>query len=263
MGPTASLMITSLLAVAGLMTLVWLLSLAKKDVSIIDAFWGPAFVLIAALGYFRGPGFEGRRELLLILVGLWGLRLGAYLLWRNLREGQEDYRYRKMRERWGSSFAFGSLLRVFLFQAVLAWFISIPLQVAAVAGTPARLVWLDWVGVGLWAVGFFFEAVGDYQLARFKADPGNQGEVLDSGLWRYTRHPNYFGDFLVWWGLFAISVATPWGWATVASPLFMSYLLMKFSGVPLLEKKLRKTRPKYRDYVARTSAFFPRPPNSG
>jgi steroid 5-alpha reductase family enzyme len=260
MTPTLTLFLTTLAAALALMFVVWLMSLVRRDVSIIDAFWGPGFALVALVALLTTTGFEGRRWLLLTLTVVWGLRLGGYLLWRNLKAGEEDYRYRAMRQRHGARFPLVSLFTVFGLQAVLLWFIALPVQVAIAAAAPARWSWLDGLGVGVWAVGLFFEVVGDGQLARFKADPANRGKVLDTGLWRYTRHPNYFGDFLVWWGLFLIALSVPDGWKTVASPLLMSFFLMKVSGVPLLEGKLAKTRPGYREYVERTNAFFPGPP---
>ena len=252
--------VDTLIAVLAMMFVVWLISLVKNDVSIVDAFWGPGFLLVAAVAWAAGQGFPLRGALLLALVGIWALRLGLYLLWRNLQAGEEDYRYRKMRERWGAKFPAVSLGTIFFFQGLLVWFISLPLQVTELAAEPRRLTWLDGLGVALWLIGFVFESVGDWQLARFKADPANQGKVLDHGLWRYTRHPNYFGDFMIWWGFFAIALATPGGWKTVLSPLLMSFFLLRVSGVALLEKKLTKTRPRYADYVRRTNAFFPGPP---
>ena len=252
---------SSLAAVCLWMLLAWLVSLVRRDVSIIDAFWGPGFLVAAATAHALAGGvFSPRRQLLLGLVAVWGLRLGLYLLRRNLALGEEDYRYRAMRQRWGERFPWVSLGTVFLFQAVLCWFIALPLVVVQGSPGPLHLTPLDGLGIALWLVGFGFEAVGDLQLARFKADPGNRGKVLDRGLWRYTRHPNYFGDFLVWWGFFAIALASPDGWKTLASPLLMSLFLMRISGVTLLEKKLSKTRPGYREYTRRTNAFFPGPP---
>ena len=200
--------VDTLIAVLAMMFVVWLISLVKNDVSIVDAFWGPGFLLVAAVAWAAGQGFPLRGALLLALVGIWALRLGLYLLWRNLQAGEEDYRYRKMRERWGAKFPAVSLGTIFFFQGLLVWFISLPLQVTELAAEPRRLTWLDGLGVALWLIGFVFESVGDWQLARFKADPANQGKVLDHGLWRYTRHPNYFGDFMIWWGFFAIALAT-------------------------------------------------------
>jgi steroid 5-alpha reductase family enzyme len=149
---------------------------------------------------------------------------------------------------------------VFGLQAALSWVVSLPVQGGQVPADPDGLVLLDYVGIVVWATGLAFESIGDWQLARFKADPANLGEVMDRGLWRYTRHPNYFGDFLVWWGLYLVALATVDAWWTVVGPLVMSVLLIRVSGAALLERSLRKRRPGYEDYVRRTSAFFPRRP---
>ncbi len=235
--------------------LLWLLSLKLKDASIVDIFWGLGFVLIAVTSYRLADGFAGRKLLLTALVVVWGGRLAGYLARRNIGKG-EDYRYQAMRKRHGEQFKFVSLYLVFGLQGVLMWIISLPLQAAQTASQPDRLTLLDWLGVLLWTIGFGFEAIGDWQLARFKADPANKGKVMDRGLWAYTRHPNYFGDAVLWWGYFLIAAATG-AWWTVIGPILMTLLLMKVSGGALLEKTLVKTKPEYQDYVRRTSAFFP------
>ena len=248
-----------LAAVSGLMTAVWLISLPKRDASIIDIFWGPAFAVLAWFYWVAGSAGATRQLLVPILVTIWALRLAIYILWRN-RGGGEDYRYAQMRQKYGRAFAPVSLVIVFWLQAVLAWLIGMPLFQVQRAAVPAGLSWLDLLGIALFAIGLFFEAVGDYQLARFKADPANRGKVMDRGLWRYTRHPNYFGDAALWWGLTCFAFATP-GSAWVAfSPVLMTFLLLKVSGVALLEKGLGSTKPGYEEYVRRTSAFLPRPP---
>ncbi|MGH9841648.1 MAG: DUF1295 domain-containing protein [Blastocatellia bacterium] len=235
--------------------LLWLLSLKLKDASIVDIFWGLGFVLIAATSYRLTDGFAGRKLLLTALVVVWGGRLAGYLARRNIGKG-EDYRYQAMRKRHGERFPIVSLYLVFGFQGVLMWIISLPLQAAQMATQPDRLTLLDWLGVLLWIIGFAFETIGDWQLARFKSDPANKGKVMDRGLWAYTRHPNYFGDAVLWWGYFLIAAATG-AWWTVIGPILMTLLLMKVSGVALLEKTLVKTKPEYQDYIRRTSAFFP------
>lgn len=268
LGPTSTLLLTTLAAVLGMMTLVWLVSLVRTDVSIVDPFWGLGFVLVASVSFFHLGGFAdkipARRFLLLVLPAIWGLRLGGYLLWRNLKENEEDYRYARMRAKRGKSFKWKSLFMIFWFQAILLWFISFPLQLGQ-QGAAAELGWLglgwlDWAGIALFAIGLFFETVGDWQLARFKADPANKGKVLDRGLWRYTRHPNYFGDFCVWWGFFLIACGTPGGWQTILSPIVMSLFLLKVSGVSMLEKDIGERRPAYAEYIRKTSVFFPAPP---
>jgi steroid 5-alpha reductase family enzyme len=236
----------------------WLLSLPLRDVSIVDIMWSLMF-LLAALVYTGVQAAPGPRAWLVVtLVGLWSIRLAGYIFWRNRGHG-EDFRYQQIRARNEPGFAFKSLYLVFGLQAALAWVISLPLLAATGSTTP--LGWLDAAGVALWLVGMVFEAGGDWQLARFRRDPANRGQVLDTGLWRYTRHPNYFGDFCVWWGLFLIAVAAD-GWWGVVGPLAMSFLLLRVSGVALLEKDIGERRPAYRDYVRRTNAFFPGPPRA-
>jgi len=235
--------------------LTWAVSVLKDNVTIVDTLWSLLFVLAAA-AYAASAAPPGPRAwLVLALVSVWGLRLAAYLAWRN-RGHAEDRRYQAIRRRNEPNFALKSLWLIFGFQAVLAWVISVPL-VGAIAGE-APLGALDVLGVSLWAVGLFFEAVGDWQLARFKRDPANDGRVMDRGLWRYTRHPNYFGDFCVWWGLYLVALAAG-AWWSIAGPLIMSFLLLRFSGVRLLERDIGERRPAYAEYARRTNAFFPGP----
>jgi steroid 5-alpha reductase family enzyme len=241
------------------MSALWLASLALRNASIVDVAWGPGFAAIALLGLAFGDGAPARRLLCAALALAWGLRLGVYLFLRNHGKG-EDFRYRAMRAHHGARFPLVSLFTVFALQGALMWFISLPLPVGASASEPATLGALDALGAALWTVGFAFEAVGDWQLARFKADPANAGAVMDRGLWRYTRHPNYFGDCLVWWGFYAIACSTPQGPFTLLSPALMTFLLLRVSGVALLERTIARRRPGYREYVERTSAFVPRPP---
>jgi steroid 5-alpha reductase family enzyme len=233
----------------------WLVSLAKKDVSIVDGMWSLMFV-VSALVYTTQAGADGPRTwLVLALLLVWAVRLSGYITWRNWGE-EEDYRYQQIRKNNSPNFAFKSLYIVFGLQALLAWFVSLP--VLAAAAGPAPLGWLDALGVALWLVGFVFESAGDFQLARFKAQPSNRGKVMQSGLWRYTRHPNYFGDFCVWWGFYLIALSAG-AWWTILSPLLMSFLLLKVSGVAMLEKTITERRPGYAGYIAATNAFFPGP----
>jgi steroid 5-alpha reductase family enzyme len=251
-------------ALAVLFIGLWALSMRLSDVSIVDPVWGPAFVVVALVCLVagdasRGDGGQARRWLLFGLTAVWGLRLGGYLLARKLGDREEDRRYAAMRERRGeASFALYSLGVVFLLQGLLVLVVSLPLQVAAERRT--GLGWVTWVGVLIWVVGVFFEAVGDEQMRRFKAHPDTGGQVMDRGLWRYTRHPNYFGDFCVWWGLWLVALGAGGTWWTVIGPLVMSFLLIKGSGAALLEKNISERRPQYRDYIKRTSGFIPRPP---
>lgn len=246
-------------ATLGLFFLLWIASLWLRDASIVDIFWGLGFVVIAAVSAIFSDGAPSRRLLVLTMVAVWGLRLSHHLYRRNWGHG-EDFRYQKMRRQHGGKFWLVSLGTVFGLQAVLQWIVSLPVQLAARSPEPPGLGALDLAGILVFSVGLAFEAVGDRQLARFRADPANRGRVLDTGLWAYSRHPNYFGDAVVWWGLFLVALATPWGWLGVVGPALMSFLLMRVSGVALLERTLVKTKPQYEDYVARTSAFFPWPP---
>jgi steroid 5-alpha reductase family enzyme len=257
---TLALDLATTLVLALLPTLpLWLASLAKRDAGVADLWWGPGLAWIgwATAGIFP-DGDPARRQLVLWLVSLWGLRLGAWLLWRGWGQA-EDFRYRALRARAGRHFAWQSLGTVFLLQGLLQWVVSLPVQFALLR--PAGgLGPLDALGVALWGVGMLFECVGDWQLARFRSDPANAGRVLDRGLWRITRHPNYFGDCLVWWGLFAIALAVPGGAATAAGPLLLCFLLLRVSGIPPVERRLAEERAGYADYARRTSAFLPRPP---
>jgi steroid 5-alpha reductase family enzyme len=241
----------SLAAMLGL----WLLSLRLRNASIVDVWWGPGFAAIALLGLHLGPG----DRLVSALTAIWGLRLGAYLLWRNAGAG-EDPRYAAMRRHHGQRFPRVSLFTVFGLQGLLMWFVSLPVQLANAAGPATGSGGFRAAGVLLWAVGMFFEGLGDWQLARFRADPANAGRVMNRGLWRYTRHPNYFGDFCVWWGIFTAALAAPGAIFAVASPLLMSFLLLRVSGVALLERSIGARRPGYAEYRRRTSAFVPLPP---
>ncbi len=241
------------------MAVLWLVHLALRDASIVDIWWGPGFAAIAAFSFWLTGGGHPRRVLLLAMAATWGLRLGGHLLWRNAGKG-EDPRYQAMRRRWGAAFPWVSLATVFGLQGVLMWIVSLPLQLGQLEPGPRNLGALDGLGVALFAVGLFFETVGDAQLARFRADPANAGRVMDRGLWRYTRHPNYFGDCCAWWGIFAVAAAAPLGPWSVAGPLLMTLLLLRVSGVALLERTIDRRRPAYAAYRERTSAFFPLPP---
>jgi steroid 5-alpha reductase family enzyme len=238
------------------MTLLWLVSLRLRDASIVDPFWAPGFSLVTVAYLLADDRFAPRGLLALVLVSLWAARLGIYLLRRNLRSG-EDPRYRAMRDRHGHRFGRVSLFTVFWLQAVLLWIISAPLLGSVVSDAPLG-AW-DALGTALFLVGFLFEALADLQLNRFKADPANAGRVLDTGLWRYSRHPNYFGNAALWWGLYLVAVGGGAWWAAFG-PLLMTFLLLRVSGVTLLEKGLVRSRSGYREYVERTSAFVPWPP---
>lgn len=251
-----TLWLTSGLVILGLMTLLWLISLALKDSSIVDIFWGTGFVITFWIATFLVPGNLSARIILLgIIVTVWGLRLSLYIFSRNAGKG-EDFRYAAWREEAGPSWWWRSFFKVFFLQGFLMWIIAIPLIAAQTGDTTSPLKCLDYTGAALWLVGFIFEAGGDWQLARFKANPGNKDKLLTTGLWSLTRHPNYFGDAAQWWGFYLIAASAGAFW-TILSPIIMTFLLMKVSGVVMLEKALKDSKPGYEEYIARTSAFFP------
>lgn len=236
----------------------WLVSLVRNDVSIVDALWSLMFLLMLS-AYLLLTGISSPRAwLVLVLVTIWALRLSVFIAHRNHGK-PEDHRYREIRRNNEPNFRLKSLYIVFGLQAALAAFIALPLLVAA--SSPSALGWLDVIGVSLWAIGMFFEVLADQQLARFRASTANRGKVLDTGLWRFTRHPNYFGEFTIWWGYYLLALAGG-GWWTVLSPLLMSYLLLRVSGVSLLERDIAQRRPGYVDYVRKTNAFFPGRPRA-
>jgi steroid 5-alpha reductase family enzyme len=253
-----TVLLTAALAIVVLMICTWIASIVVKNASIVDIIWGFGFVVVAwVVRLTVDDGNETRGWLLVAMTSLWGLRLTAYLFLRNHGKG-EDFRYRAMRRKHGSAFAIKSLYTVFAFQGLMMWIVSLPVQAGQADRTP-DLGWLAWIGCAVWLIGLFFEAVGDAQLAAFKRDPGSQGVVMDRGLWRYTRHPNYFGDACVWWGIGMVGAETGHWWVLVG-PVLMTVLLRRVSGVTLLEKSLVKRRTGYDEYVARTSPFLPRPP---
>ena len=254
-----------MIALAGLatilttLTLAWVISVKLQDAGIADVCWGSGFALLAWLYCLLSPTLTSRSWVVAALVTLWGARLSLHIFRRNHGK-EEDPRYRAMRASHGPAFWWRSLFTVFWLQGAILWFVALPLLVAVRAARPAGFTAVDGLGVVLFALGFGFEVVGDHQLSRFKAESSNRGHVLDRGLWRYTRHPNYFGDATLWWGLYATACATPGGWLTVLSPALMSFLLMRVSGVTLLEEGLKASKPGYRAYITRTPAFFPRFP---
>ncbi|MCB0260940.1 MAG: DUF1295 domain-containing protein [Calditrichaeota bacterium] len=250
----AGIYLSAGLVILLLMVLLWLLSLRLRDASIVDIFWGSGFVVCVWLYFAAAPGGLPQRQwLIVLLVTLWGLRLSLHIFRRNHGK-EEDYRYQKWREENGAAWWWRSFLKVFLLQGMLMWIISVPLLAGQMAA-PA-INWLDAAGAVLWLFGFYFEAAGDWQLMRFKADPANRGKLFTGGVWRYTRHPNYFGDAAQWWGFYLFAAAAGEYW-TVYSPLLMTFLLLRVSGVAMLERSLQDNKPGYRDYMARTNAFFP------
>lgn len=242
-------------AILSMMTFLWLISVKIRNVSIVDLFWGFGFVVAAAVYFIFSEGFETRKILLMTLVAIWGLRLSIYLAWRNLGKG-EDFRYQKFRKDFGEHrYWWYSFFSVFLLQGVLMWLISAPLLGAQFYPDDSLGI-LDFIGIAIWIIGFVFEAGGDLQLARFKVNPANKGKVLSTGFWHYTRHPNYFGDAAVWFG-YALICLSAGSYIPVLGSVLMTALIIKVSGVALLEKTLNTSKPGYQEYVRKTSAFIP------
>ncbi|MFN8588507.1 MAG: DUF1295 domain-containing protein [Candidatus Eisenbacteria bacterium] len=239
----------------------WAAGVRLRDASVADLGWGPAFVVAAWWWAARAGAFEPRAFVVLALVTLWGARLALHLASRRAGHG-EDPRYAAMRARGGAHFWWSSAFTVFALQAVLAWIVAWPLWAALHPAAPRALVPLDALALALWAGGFAFEAIGDAQLAAFRSDPANRGRVMDRGLWAWTRHPNYFGDALLWWGFGVFALSTPGAAWTLVGPALMTFLLVRVSGVSLLERGMA-SRPGWAEYAARTSAFVPWPPRRG
>lgn len=234
----------------------WTVSLLKRDVSIVDSLWSLLFLALSLVYLLTDGEATVRSQIVFALVLLWSLRLAIYITWRNWGE-PEDSRYAAMRLKHGPGFAFKSLYIVFLLQGFIAWIIAMPLYAAISSDAPLSI--LDGLALLLVIGGVLFESIADYQLAAFKTDAGNRGKVMDRGLWRYSRHPNYFGECCVWWGFFLFAAASG-DWWTIISPLLMTILLLRVSGVALLEKDIVERRPGYRGYIARTNAFIPGAP---
>lgn len=253
-------MLAAALAITVLMLTTWVISIMTKNASIVDIVWGLGFVVVAWVVRFTVTGDAVRQNVITAMVTVWGLRLALYLARRNIGHG-EDFRYVLMRRKHGSRFPLVSLYSVFGLQGVLMWVVSLPVQLGQ-ADTGAPVGPIAFMAVIVWLVGFFFEAVGDAQLATFKKDPANAGKVMDKGLWQFTRHPNYFGDAVQWWAIGLVAAEAGLASVGLIGPVVMTVLLTRVSGVPMLEHSMSKRRPGYEEYVRRTSAFFPRPPKS-
>jgi steroid 5-alpha reductase family enzyme len=250
--------LNGLAAVVALFTILWIVSLIVRNSSIVDMWWGPGILVIGLAYFLTTDGAQSRAQLVVALLALWAIRLAWHIGARNIGHG-EDFRYAKWRQERGASWWWFSYFKVFLLQSVIAWIISMPLYFSIAPATPERLSAFDAAGTLLFAIGFFFEAIGDEQLRRFKADLGNKGKVMNTGLWRYTRHPNYFGEAVLWWGFGLFAVATG-NYSALIGPAIMTWLLIRVSGVSLLEQTLRATKPQYLDYINTTSSFFPMRP---
>ncbi len=251
-----TLILQASLIILFLVTLLWLWSIIIKNVSIVDLFWGFGFVVVNAFYVAMSGELHVRKILVLVLVTLWGLRLSIYLAFRNIGKG-EDFRYREFRRKYGTErYWWFSFFQTFLLQGILIMIVSLPLLGANVSTHSDNLNFLDYLGILVWLIGFTFEAGGDYQLSLFKQNPENKGKVLNTGFWKYTRHPNYFGDSAVWWAFALFSIAAGGYWQIIGS-LIMTLLIIKVSGVALLEKTLNNTKPQYREYIQKTNSFFP------
>ena len=251
-------MMNAALAIAVVMVSTWLLSVALKNASIVDIVWGAGFVVVTWVMQLTIEGDSSRQWLITAMASIWGLRLSGYLARRNIGHG-EDWRYVAMRKRHGRRFPLVSLVTVFALQGVVMFLVSLPVQLGHADRSPS-VGPVAVMGLLVWFLGIVFEAVGDMQLRRFKKDHSNAGLVMDRGLWSLTRHPNYFGDSCVWWGIGIVAAeagTAAWG---LIGPVVMTLFLTKVSGVPMLERSLAKRKPGYADYMARTSGFFPRPP---
>jgi len=246
--------VAAFVTVAVFMNCLFVLALRLRDNSIADVGWGLGFILVALVTLALSGGIVPRQALVLALVMVWGVRLAIRIYRRNRGKG-EDFRYREWREKWGEHWRRTAYLFVFVGQGLMMLLISTPILFVNAFGGPV-LGWLDLVGVAVWIVGFLFEAVGDRQLDSFLSDPANKGRVMDKGLWRYTRHPNYFGEVTQWWGIFIIALSVQWGWAAVIGPITITGLILFYSGIPLLEKTMM-AKPEYREYASRTSKFVP------
>jgi len=251
-----SIFLEGFLLLISLLTILWIVSVIIKDASIVDIFWGITFV-VANFYYFLETGdFYTRKIILLVLVSIWGLRLSIFLAFRNIGKG-EDYRYQEFRKKYGPErYWWVSFFQVFLLQGILSIVISLTLLGVNFNTQNNALSWLDFLAIFIWLIGIVFEAGGDYQMTKFKKNPANKGKVINTGFWKYTRHPNYFGDATVWWAYAIFSIAAGSYWTVVGS-IIMTFLLLKVSGVALLEKSLKAGKPEYNDYIRKTNSFLP------
>lgn len=250
------MIIWAALGILALMTVLWLVSIYLKNVSIVDNFWGIGFVLVAVIYAMQCEVLYTRIKLVTLLVALWGLRLSVYLMYRNHGKG-EDYRYQEFRRHYGENrYWWFSFFQVFMLQGGLILIVSLPLLGIMLKTNSNTLNFFDYLALFIWCIGFLFESVGDYQLARFKRFPDNKGKLLTKGLWRFTRHPNYFGDAAVWWGFGLFAIASG-AYLYSLGALLMTYLIVKISGVAMLERSLSEVKPGYESYIKTTSAFFP------
>ena len=236
------------------MAIIFTIAQIKKDNSIVDIAWGPGFILVSILTFSMSQKFMFRQILVLALVVLWGTRLALHITVRKRGRG-EDFRYAQWRRDWGKWFFLRSLFQIFMLQGIILLVIAYPI-ILINHSSRGGIIILDIIGALVWLTGFSFEAIGDYQLLKFKRHPENKGKIITQGLWKYTRHPNYFGETLIWWGIFLIALSVRNGWTAVLSPLLITFLLLRVSGITMLEKKYTGNK-YFEEYARKTSPFIP------
>jgi steroid 5-alpha reductase family enzyme len=240
--------------VFGYMTTLFFIAMIRKDNSVADIAWGPGFIVVSWATLFINGSYNFTQFLTAALITIWGLRLAIRIYRRNRGKG-EDPRYRKWREDWGKHFVLRSYLQVFIIQGFVLLLNVTPVMII-MSSTSGAVHWTAYAGLAVWCVGFSFESIGDWQLDRFLKDPANRGTIIDIGLWRYTRHPNYFGECTMWWGIFVIALGVPWGWVGVIGPIAITSTILFVSGIPMTEKLMEKT-PGWEEYKKKTSALIP------
>jgi steroid 5-alpha reductase family enzyme len=261
LAPLLPLLILSAGTVFVYMNAWFMASLIKKRADIVDVAWGLGFVVIALVTYLQREVFSLRALIVLVLVALWGLRLGWHIHSRNHGK-PEDFRYRQWREEWGKNFTVRSYFQVYMLQGFLMVLVAGSIIWTQALSPAGPLTLLDYLGMAVWGIGFYFEAVGDYQLAQYKKDPANKGKIIQTGLWQYTRHPNYFGEVILWWGIYLMALSVPYGAFSILAPITISFFILKVSGIPMLEAKY-VGNPEFEAYKQRTNAFWPWFPKRG
>jgi steroid 5-alpha reductase family enzyme len=250
-------MLTEITVIVAYMTIWFAVAQIIRRNDIADVLWGTGFIVAAVTAVFSGSEIGLRAWIVFILVLVWGTRLTVHIYIRN-RGKPEDARYRKWREDWGEHAAIQAFFKIFMLQGMLMLVVSLPV-IYIIVSRDSALRQLDLLGIAVWLTGFLFETIGDRQLARFKKRPSSKGKIMTEGLWSWTRHPNYFGEVTLWWGVYIIALSVKNGWLTILGPLTITLLILKVSGIPLLEEKY-KDNPEFQAYKRRTSAFFPLPP---
>ncbi len=243
----------SALAIFCYMVVVFLWATAIKDNSIVDIGWGMGFVVVGGVGLALQGALSSYHLVLFGMIAIWAVRLSSYIFTRHSNTG-EDYRYAQWRKEWGKYVVPRAFLQIFMLQGVFMYIIALPIIVAMASAVTLSSV--SYLGIAIWLIGFLFEAIGDYQKSKFKANPANNGKIMQSGLWRYTRHPNYFGEALLWWGIFVFVVPAGYWYISIISPIVLTFLLTKVSGVAMLEKKYTGNK-EFEAYAQKTNSFIP------